>query len=48
MSDDKLVEVREGFAPWLMEPMKRNKDIYIKVILAAVLINIFAPATSTK
>ncbi|SMF61825.1 type I secretion system permease/ATPase [Allosphingosinicella indica] len=46
MSDDQLVGEREGFAPWLLEPMRRNKDIYIKVTLAAVLINIFALTSS--
>ncbi|HEY0626813.1 MAG TPA: type I secretion system permease/ATPase [Allosphingosinicella sp.] len=47
MSDDKLiVQPRERFAPWLMEPMRRNKGIYTKVSLAAVVINIFALVTS--
>jgi hypothetical protein len=34
------------FAPWLMEPMRRNRSIYIKVALAAVVINIFGLVTS--
>ncbi len=47
MSDDRMVEIPEGrFAPWLMEPMRRNKGIYGKVALAAVVINIFALVTS--
>ena len=47
MSDDKMIEVPEGrFAPWLMEPMRRNRAIYWKVALAAVVINIFALVTS--
>jgi ATP-binding cassette subfamily C protein LapB len=47
MSDDKMVEVREGrFAPWLMDPMRRNRSIYFKVALAAVVINIFALVSS--
>jgi ATP-binding cassette, subfamily C, bacterial LapB len=47
MSDAKLVEVPEGrFAPWLMEPMRRNTSIYLKVALAAALINVFALVTS--
>src|SRR3954471_6087803 len=29
------------FAPWLMEPMRRNRPVYVKVALAAVLNNIF-------
>ena len=46
MSDDILVEVRQGFAPWLIEPMRKNRSIYIKVGLAAAMINIFALMTS--
>ncbi|HEX8257144.1 MAG TPA: type I secretion system permease/ATPase [Allosphingosinicella sp.] len=47
MSDDTIVEIpKQRFAPWLMEPMKRNKGIYIKVGLAAALINMFALLTS--
>lgn len=46
MSDDKLIEVRRGFAPWLIEPMRRNRAIYSKVAIAAVVINIFALASS--
>ncbi|HEX8513137.1 MAG TPA: type I secretion system permease/ATPase [Allosphingosinicella sp.] len=34
------------FASWLMEPMRRNRGIYGKVALAAVLINIFGLMTS--
>jgi ATP-binding cassette subfamily C protein LapB len=34
------------FASWLMEPMRRNRAIYMKVALAAVLINIFGLMTS--
>jgi ATP-binding cassette subfamily C protein LapB len=34
------------FASWLMEPMRRNRAIYGKVALAAVLINIFGLMTS--
>jgi ATP-binding cassette, subfamily C, bacterial LapB len=47
MSDDRMIDVPEGrFAPWLMEPMRRNKAIYGKVALAAVVINVFALVTS--
>ena len=46
MSDENLVKAREPFAPWLMEPMRRNRPIYIKVALAAVMINVFALMTS--
>jgi ATP-binding cassette subfamily C protein LapB len=34
------------FAAWLMEPMRRNRAVYMKVALAAVLINIFGLMTS--
>ncbi|EMD81977.1 type I secretion system permease/ATPase [Pacificimonas flava] len=34
------------FADWLMEPMRRNRPIYMRVALAAVFINIFALASS--
>jgi ATP-binding cassette subfamily C protein LapB len=34
------------FAAWLMEPMRRNRSVYLKVALAAVLINIFGLMTS--
>ena len=47
MSDDKLVKApKPRFAPWLMEPMRRNRGIYTKVALAAAVINIFALVTS--
>ncbi|HEX9954344.1 MAG TPA: type I secretion system permease/ATPase [Allosphingosinicella sp.] len=37
---------RPRFAPWLMEPMRRNRSVYMKVALAAVVINIFGLLTS--
>jgi ATP-binding cassette subfamily C protein LapB len=47
MSDDSLVaDPKPRFAPWLFEPMASNRHTYIKVIVAAVLINIFALVTS--
>jgi len=47
MTDERLVEMPKArFAPWLMEPMRRNRGIYTKVALAAVVINIFALVTS--
>ena len=47
MSDEKIVEVpKERFAPWLVEPMRKNRSIYIRVALAAALINLFALITS--
>lgn len=47
MSDHTLVpDPKKRFAPWLLEPMLENKQTYIKVAAAAVLINIFALVTS--
>jgi ATP-binding cassette subfamily C protein LapB len=37
---------RPRFAPWLIQPMLRNKDTYLKVALAAAMINIFGLITS--
>ncbi|HEY7811053.1 MAG TPA: type I secretion system permease/ATPase [Allosphingosinicella sp.] len=37
---------KRRFAPWLMEPMRRNRSVYVKVALAAVVINIFGLLTS--
>jgi ATP-binding cassette subfamily C protein LapB len=34
------------FAPWLMEPMRRNSSTYAKVAFAAVMINVFGLVTS--
>ncbi|TKD51217.1 type I secretion system permease/ATPase [Sphingomonas baiyangensis] len=42
MSDKELVEARPPrFARWLAEPMFRNKSVYLKVALAAAMINLF-------
>lgn len=47
MSEEQVVKIpTPRFAPWLMEPMRRNRPIYLKVILAAVMINIFGLMTS--
>ena len=47
MSERDMVEIPDSrFAPWLMEPMRRNSSIYVKVALAAAMINLFALATS--
>lgn len=47
MSDQTFVRVREPrFAEWLMEPMRRNRPTFVKVAVAAVLINIFGLVTS--
>lgn len=41
-----VAEPKPRFAPWLMEPMLRSRGIYGKVMLAAVLINVFTLLTS--
>ena len=46
-SNDLAIKAPERrFAPWLMEPMRRNRSVYMKVALAAVVINIFGLLTS--
>ncbi len=47
MNSDTLVEIpKRRFGEWLMEPMRRNRSVYMKVALAAVMINIFGLLTS--
>ena len=47
MSADNLVKVpKPRLAEWLMEPMRRNRDTYWKVAVAAVFINIFGLLTA--
>lgn len=41
-----LATARERFAPWLIEPMLRNRKTYIKVGAAAAMINIFSLVSS--
>ena len=41
-----IIEPKPRFAPWLLEPMLRNRGVYGKVALAAVLINCFNLLTS--
>lgn len=41
MSTDLIKEPKRRFAPWLLDPMRKNKSTYVKVAVAAVLINIF-------
>jgi ATP-binding cassette subfamily C protein LapB len=46
-NDDLPIQMpKRRFAPWLMEPMRRNRSVYVKVALAAVVINIFGLLTS--
>lgn len=47
MNDQPLiVATRERFAPWLVEPMRRNRALYMKVALAAAMINLFGLVSS--
>jgi ATP-binding cassette, subfamily C, bacterial LapB len=41
VSENPIPMPKSRFAPWLFEPMFRNKAIYIKVGVAAALINVF-------
>jgi ATP-binding cassette, subfamily C, bacterial LapB len=45
-SPDLVEEPRPRFAAWLTEPMRRNRTTYIKVALAAAMINLFGLVTS--
>ena len=44
--DNPIPVPKSRFAPWLFEPMARNKAIYMKVAVAAALINIFGLITA--
>lgn len=47
MSNDPFVPERQSrFANWLVQPMLQNRGTYMKVALAAVLINLFGLVTS--
>lgn len=47
MSDeDTIIHPKPRFADWLMEPIRANRSVYVKVAVAAVMINIFALVTS--
>lgn len=46
MSDDLIPMPRRRFAPWLMEPMRKNTGVYVRVAVAAVIINIFGLLTA--
>ena len=45
-SEHEIKAPKPRFAAWLMEPMRRNRPVYLKVALAAVVINIFGLMTS--
>jgi ATP-binding cassette, subfamily C, bacterial LapB len=47
VSDDRLIAHRPPrFAAWLMAPIRANQSIYVKVVLAAVMINLFSLVSS--
>ena len=47
MTEHNPIKVPEPrFGAWLMEPIRRNRSVYLKVALAAVMINIFGMVTS--
>jgi ATP-binding cassette, subfamily C, bacterial LapB len=47
MSDaDTIIHPKPRFADWLMEPIRANRSVYVKVAIAAMMINIFALVTS--
>ena len=46
MSDNPIPMPKRRFAPWLLDPMLKNKSTYLKVALAAALINIFGLLTA--
>lgn len=47
MTDEDLISVRPPFfADWLMVPLRANSAVYIKVAVAAVMINVFALVAS--
>lgn len=47
MNEEPLIAVaRQRFAPWLIEPMLRNRATYMKVAIAATMINLFALVSS--
>ncbi len=47
MTDQPLIAAaRERFAPWLIEPMLENRGTYLKVAVAAAMINLFGLVAS--
>jgi ATP-binding cassette, subfamily C, bacterial LapB len=47
VSSESLIKIpKPRFAPWLMEPMRRNSGTYAKVALAAAFINVFGLFTA--
>lgn len=47
MSDESgIIHPKPRFADWLMQPIRENRSVYVKVAVAAVMINLFALVTS--
>lgn len=46
MSEELIQQPRPRFAAWLTEPMERNRQTYLKVGVAAAMINLFGLITS--
>ncbi len=47
MSDaDTVIHPKPRFAEWLMQPIRANRSVYVKVAVAAMMINLFALVTS--
>ena len=46
MTDHEVKIPQPRFAPWLMEPMRKNRSVYLKVALAAVMTNLFGLVVS--
>ncbi len=46
MNADHVSVPKRRFADWLMEPIRANRSVYVKVAVAAVMINVFALITS--
>lgn len=43
---DRIELYRPRIAPWLLDPIRANKGLYLQVVLAAALVNLFGLATS--
>lgn len=41
-----IIQPKPRFADWLMEPIRANRGVYVKVAVAAMMINLFALVTS--
>lgn len=46
MAEPMIAGIRPKISPWLMDPIRQAKGIYVQVALAAAMINLFSLATS--